>query len=126
MISFVVPAYNEERLIGATLDAIHAAAREIAQPYELIVANDASTDDTPAIARAHGARVVDCDHRQIARVRNADIRQAMDELAAGGELAKRIVGFGTSAYLPPAPSVGPMRPAGFPAGEASAAKEKRS
>jgi hypothetical protein len=39
---------------------------------------------------------------------------AMDELAAGGELAKRIVGFGTSVYLPPAPSVGPMRPAGFP------------
>ena len=29
-------------------------------------------------------------------------------------LAKRIVGFGTSVYLPPAPSVGPMRPAGFP------------
>lgn len=39
---------------------------------------------------------------------------ATDELAAGGELAKRIVGFDTSAYLPPAPSVGPMRPAGFP------------
>src|SRR4029078_97208 len=34
---------------------------------------------------------------------------AMTELAAGGELAKRIVGFGTSVYLPPAPSVGPMR-----------------
>jgi ATP-dependent 26S proteasome regulatory subunit len=61
-----------------------------------------------------------------ARVRNADIRQAMDELAAGGELAKRIVGFGTSAYLPPAPSVGPMRPAGFPGGQVIAAKEKRA
>ena len=47
-------------------------------------------------------------------VRDAHIRQAVDELSAGGELAKRIVGFGTSAYLPPAPSVGPMRPAGFP------------
>jgi hypothetical protein len=52
--------------------------------------------------------------RGTARVRDADIRQAMEELSAGGELAKRIVGFGTSAYLPPAPSVGPMRPAGFP------------
>lgn len=40
--------------------------------------------------------------------------QAMSELESGSELAKRIVGFGTSAYLPPAPSVGPMRPAGFP------------
>jgi glycosyltransferase involved in cell wall biosynthesis len=74
LISFVVPAHNEERLLGATLDAIHAAARSIGQPYELIVANDASTDRTPAIAREHGARVVDCHHRQIARVRNTGAR----------------------------------------------------
>lgn len=40
--------------------------------------------------------------------------QAMSELETGGELAQRIVGFGTAAYLPPSPSVGPMRPAGFP------------
>ena len=49
------------------------------------------------------------------KVRPEHLDAAMKELEAGGELAKRIVGFGTSAYLPPAPSVGPMRPAGFPA-----------
>jgi hypothetical protein len=38
--------------------------------------------------------------------------QAMTELESGGELAKRIVGFGTPG-LPLSP-VGPMRPAGFP------------
>jgi glycosyltransferase involved in cell wall biosynthesis len=27
MISFIVPAYNEEHLLGATLDALHAAGR---------------------------------------------------------------------------------------------------
>src|SRR5437762_8068995 len=48
------------------------------------------------------------------KVQIGHLDAAMKELAAGGELAKRIVGFGTSAYLPPAPSVGPMRPAGFP------------
>ena len=48
------------------------------------------------------------------RVREEHLDRAMADLAEGGELAKRIVGFGTSAYLPPAPSVGPMRPAGFP------------
>jgi hypothetical protein len=52
-----------------------------------------------------------------ARVADKHIRQAIDELASGGDLAKRIVGFGTSAYLPPAPSVGPMRPSGFPGGQ---------
>src|SRR5205814_1448546 len=76
IISFVVPAYNEERLIGGTLDAIHAAAREIGQHYEVIVADDASTDRTAAIARAHGARVIAVRFRQIARVRNAGARAA--------------------------------------------------
>ena len=57
-----------------------------------------------------------------ARVRDAHIRQAMDELAAGGELAKRIVGFGTQGYVPLAPSMGPMRPAGFPTGPATPAQ----
>ena len=36
MISFVVPAYNEERLLGRTLAAIHAAARVLEHPYELV------------------------------------------------------------------------------------------
>jgi glycosyltransferase involved in cell wall biosynthesis len=80
VVSFVVPAHNEERLLGTALDAIHAAARDIAQPYEIVVANDASTDATAAVARAHGARVVDCDHRQIARVRNTGARASTGEI----------------------------------------------
>ena len=48
MISFVVPAYNEERYLGATLASIHAAALAVAEPYEIVVADDASTDATVA------------------------------------------------------------------------------
>lgn len=70
MLSFVVPAYNESRYIAAALDAMHAAARAVGEPYEIIVADDASTDDTPRIARDHGARVVDSGRRQIAATRN--------------------------------------------------------
>jgi glycosyltransferase involved in cell wall biosynthesis len=33
VISFIVPAYNEERLLGATLDALRAAARAAGEPY---------------------------------------------------------------------------------------------
>ena len=69
MISFVVPAYNEERYLGATLAAIHAAAREAGEPYEIVVANDASSDATAAIAEAGGARVVSVEKRQIAATR---------------------------------------------------------
>jgi len=74
VISFVVPAYNEERLLGRTLAALHAAGRELARTYELVVVDDASTDQTAAIADAAGARVVRGAWRQIARVRNAGAR----------------------------------------------------
>ena len=80
MISFIVPAYNEEPLIAATLDALHAAARVVQEPYELIVVDDASADETAAIALRHGARVVSVAHRQIAATRNSGAREASGEL----------------------------------------------
>ena len=76
VISFIVPAYNEERLLGAALDALHAAARAAGEPYELIVVDDASTDRTATIAADHGAALVSVAHRQIAATRNSGARQA--------------------------------------------------
>jgi glycosyltransferase involved in cell wall biosynthesis len=76
MISFVVPAYNEERLIGRTLAAIHSAASDLALTYEVIVVDDGSTDETAAVARANDARVVTVGFRQISRTRNAGARAA--------------------------------------------------
>lgn len=80
MISFIVPAYNEERLIGATLESIAAAAPSCKAAWELIVVDDASTDRTAAIARKCGARVVQVVHRQIAAARNSGARQANGEM----------------------------------------------
>ena len=80
VISFIVPAYNEERLLAATLDALHAAARAVGEPYELLVADDASTDRTALVARDHGARLVPVSHRQIAATRNSGAREAKGEL----------------------------------------------
>lgn len=76
MISFIVPAYNEERLLGATLDSLHAAGRAIGESYELVVVDDASTDETALVARKHGARLVSVAHRQIAATRNSGARAA--------------------------------------------------
>jgi glycosyltransferase involved in cell wall biosynthesis len=76
VLSFVVPAYNEEKCLPATLDSIHAAARSLGVEYEIVVANDASTDATPAIAEGAGARVVTVENRQIAKTRNAGARAA--------------------------------------------------
>jgi glycosyltransferase involved in cell wall biosynthesis len=80
VISFIVPAYNEERLLGATLDALHTAARMVGEPYELIVVDDASTDETALVARRHGALLVTVAHRQIAATRNSGARAANGDL----------------------------------------------
>jgi glycosyltransferase involved in cell wall biosynthesis len=71
MISFVVPAHNEQACLGRTLQAIHDAARATGEPYEVIVVVDASTDATADVARKAGAIVVPVNHRQIAATRNA-------------------------------------------------------
>jgi glycosyltransferase involved in cell wall biosynthesis len=79
MISFIVPAYNEERLLGRTLAAIDAAARSLGEPFEIVVADDASTDQTATIAEAAGARLVHVACRQIAGARNAGAKAASGE-----------------------------------------------
>jgi glycosyltransferase involved in cell wall biosynthesis len=79
MISFIVPAHNEEFELSSTLAAIHAAASSAAQRYEIIVADDASTDATPEIAAQAGAKVIRINRRQIAAVRNAGARASQGE-----------------------------------------------
>lgn len=76
MISFVIPAYNEERWIGATVTAIRKAAGASGEPYEVIVVDDDSSDRTAAVAAERGAQVVRVRHRQIAATRNAGARVA--------------------------------------------------
>jgi glycosyltransferase involved in cell wall biosynthesis len=79
-VSFVVPAYNEELLLPRTLSSIQAAARELRIDYEIVVADDASTDRTAQVATQRGARVVRVNNRQIASTRNAGARAASGEL----------------------------------------------
>src|ERR1041384_6402797 len=75
MISFVVPAYKEEKELPSTIAAIRSAADSGAkQPYEIIVVNDASTDSTAEVAVRAGARVITINRRQIAAARNAGAR----------------------------------------------------
>jgi glycosyltransferase involved in cell wall biosynthesis len=74
MLSFIVPAHNEELELPATLRAIQDAAGN--QPFEIIVVDDSSSDRTAAIAQEHGARVVSIQRRHIAAARNAGARVA--------------------------------------------------
>ena len=78
MLSFIVPAYNEELELPSTMAAIHDAVQD--RQYEIIVVDDASTDDTAQIARGAGAEVVSINRRQIAAARNAGARHARSDI----------------------------------------------
>lgn len=71
MLSFVVPAHNEERLLPLTLASIRQACEAQVWPYEVVVVSDACSDATAEVARQAGARVLEVDYRHIARTRNA-------------------------------------------------------
>lgn len=70
-LSVIIPAWNEAAFLPKTLDALAGAGRDAGLTLEVIVVNNASTDATRDVARAHGVRVVDEPERRIAAVRNA-------------------------------------------------------
>ena len=80
MISFVVPAHNEELWIGKCLASIRTSMQSLDEPYEVIVVDDASTDLTLRIAEQMGVRTVRVEHRKISAVRNAGACAASGEL----------------------------------------------
>ena len=80
MISFVIPAHNEEACLPGTLDALFAAVEQVGRPYEVIVVNDSSTDRTGEIAVNRGVRVINVQHRQIAATRNSGVREARGDV----------------------------------------------
>jgi glycosyltransferase involved in cell wall biosynthesis len=98
MLSFIVPAYNEEHELPSTLSAIHAAARN-AGPYEIVVANDGSTDETAALAIRGDARIVTINRRQIAAARNAGAREARGDILFFVDADTRITSEVVSAAL---------------------------
>jgi glycosyltransferase involved in cell wall biosynthesis len=80
MISFIIPAHNEEALIAATVDAISECANRAGRPFEIIVACDACTDQTALIAGQNGARAIPVNNRQIAATRNSGAREAKGDI----------------------------------------------
>jgi glycosyltransferase involved in cell wall biosynthesis len=80
MISFIIPAHNEERELPQTIEAIQRAAQTTGRPFEIIVVDDSSTDATGAIAAKYGAGVVSVHSRHIAAARNAGARVSRGEI----------------------------------------------
>jgi glycosyltransferase involved in cell wall biosynthesis len=73
-LSIVIPAFNEEQLLPATLAAVRDVGVILTQAgmsWEVIVCDNNSTDRTALIARAAGVKVVFEPINQISRARNA-------------------------------------------------------
>jgi glycosyltransferase involved in cell wall biosynthesis len=78
MISFIIPARNEEKRIEKTLQGLSLCGI----PHEIIVADDDSQDRTADIARKYTDKIINCRRRiprTIAGVRNAGAREARGE-----------------------------------------------
>lgn len=71
--SFIIPAFNEEKLLSETLNSIRKSASVLSHKgvnWEIVVCDNNSTDKTAVIAKEHGAKVVFEAKNQIARARN--------------------------------------------------------
>jgi glycosyltransferase involved in cell wall biosynthesis len=77
-LTVIVPAFNEEAYLPATLAAVRDAADGL--PCDVIVVDNESTDRTREIALAHGARVVTESVHNIGKVRNAGARAALGDV----------------------------------------------
>lgn len=58
MLSIILPALNEEKAIGITLDRINNTLKESRTNAEVIVIDDGSKDRTAEIAKSKGVRVI--------------------------------------------------------------------
>lgn len=79
-VSVVIPSYNRAALIGEAIASVQAQTRA---PHEIIVVDDASTDDSANVAERAGARVIRlAENRGNSAARNAGTRAASGDVVA--------------------------------------------
>jgi len=59
-LSVVVPAFNEEKVLPASLERIHAYLSGRGAPFEILAIDDGSGDETSRLARAFAERRPEC------------------------------------------------------------------
>jgi glycosyltransferase involved in cell wall biosynthesis len=80
-VSFIIPAKNEEKMIGACLDAIRNLNYD-PDFYEFILVDNDSADNTSTIARAKGAKVFTLPDVTISALRNLGAKNAQGSCLA--------------------------------------------
>ena len=80
-LSVVIPAYNEEKYIGRTLDSIKKLELG-GHELEILVIDGDSKDKTAEVAKSHGARVKHEPHKGIGFARQHGIMHATGDIIA--------------------------------------------
>jgi glycosyltransferase involved in cell wall biosynthesis len=90
-LSFVIPAYNEERYLPACLESILAQTRDLGEDVEIIVVNNASSDRTREVALSYpGVTVVDEMRKGLPWARQAGFAASSGELIANVDADSRL------------------------------------
>lgn len=79
LLSIIIPAYNAEKFIGATIESLF---RQDYSPMEIIVVNDGSTDNTLSALEKFGDKitVITQENKRQSGARNNGLRHAKGEL----------------------------------------------
>jgi glycosyltransferase involved in cell wall biosynthesis len=91
VLSFVVPAYNEEAYLGDCLRSILAQTVGLEDVVEVVVVNNASTDRTREVALSFaGVHIVDEPHKGLTHARQAGFRATTGALVANVDADSRL------------------------------------
>ncbi len=85
LLSFVIPCLNEAATIAAVIEECHQGGQRIEEGYEVIVADNGSSDGSRDIALAHGAFVVDVPIRGYGAALAAGINAAKGQYVLMGD-----------------------------------------
>lgn len=79
-ISVVIPAHNEEALIGRCLASVREAEKRLGEAVEIIVCLNRCTDNTEQIAAGFGVILQEEPEANVARVRNRGLAAASGDI----------------------------------------------
>ena len=92
-LSFVIPCLNESQTIAAVIEECHRGGQPIAGGYEVVVADNGSSDGSRDIALAHGAHVVEVPIRGYGAALAAGIKAAKGHYVLMGDADSTCVFF---------------------------------
>jgi glycosyltransferase involved in cell wall biosynthesis len=81
-ISVIIPAFNEEKYLPKTLEAIRRAECVLGEDVEIVVGDNLSSDDTVQVAERYGAKIVRVETKCISAVRNQAAAKASGRFLA--------------------------------------------